>query len=336
MRRPMRVIDFTTDANPLGPSGKAKSAMRKAVKQIGLYPERETAHLRQYLARREGVAPEQILLGHGSSHLLGLVCWTLRPARVAAAGPTTGALPFYAERCGFHVDVVPPVGEGPTVRPDQQRLSDALLSAQILVVTNPDRFTGSVADPGFLIDLANAAAGGKMLVVDERLAEYGADARTSVPLGPNAVVLRTFSTFHALAGVRLGYAIGDPSQLSRLYPFTELFPLNGLAPAAALASLKDKGFRRRTAAFLQEEKEYVTKKLSSEQAVTICKTACNAVLLALALSPDAVRARFMEQRILAETWPTGSGGTFIRMPLGKHKDNARFLRVLTWIASPAS
>ncbi len=62
-----KVLDLTLLTNPLGPSNKAKNAMRAALKTISRFPDPDTRHLRRYIARKEHIGPENILFGHGST-----------------------------------------------------------------------------------------------------------------------------------------------------------------------------------------------------------------------------------------------------------------------------
>ena len=74
-----QVLDFTDMTNPLGPCSKAKHAMRKALKEAQLPPDRQTRYLRGFIARAEHVAPENILFGHGSTQILDLLLARLKP-----------------------------------------------------------------------------------------------------------------------------------------------------------------------------------------------------------------------------------------------------------------
>lgn len=318
-----------SDANPVGPSNKARHALRKGVRRVGVYPRGEVEHLRHYLAGRESVSVEQILLGHGSSHLLGLILSTIRPARVAAAGPARHPLAFYAERLGFTLDEVHPRGQGPDLRPDEEGFRDRLPGADLLLVSNPDRFTGTVLAPETLEALcAVAQKASKLLVVDESLADYVPLSRPQAHSAhPHRLILRTFSTFHSLAGLRLGYAIGPPGLLARISTFLEPHEIHTFAPRAAVASIKDKGFHRRTAEFLGEEKDYVLKELGKMAGVVGRASPANLFLVTFPTNVG-VRDRLAGEGIEAEVVEDQAGRPTVRFPLRSHRDNAQFLRVL--------
>ena len=124
--------------------------------------------------------------------------------------------------------------------------------------------TGTVVGPGFLREITDALDGSdKILVIDEGLAGF---AKMDSPVeaavhSANVLILRTFSFFHALAGMRLGYALGSQRVLDLVPSVIEPGPVSTVAAAGALASCGTKASHARTAEFLAGEKAYMTAKL---------------------------------------------------------------------------
>jgi histidinol-phosphate aminotransferase len=173
----------------------------------------------------------------------------------------------------------------------------------------------------------------KILVIDEGLAGF---VKTDSPVeaaihSANVLILRTFSFFHALAGMRLGYALGSQRVLDLVAGVAEPGPVSTVAAAGALASLRDKGFPRRTAEFLAAEKAYMTAKLGLIKGIRPIDTGCNFLLLAVEKPVTDLRSRFLQRRILIEVFEEEKGRQLIRLPLRRRRENARFARTLARI-----
>ena len=104
------MLDFTLFSNPVGPSNKAKHAMRAALKTIGRFPDPATRFLRRHLAKREGLCEENILFGEGSQRILDLLLVRSKPERVVVPAPLT---PFLQRLLSRHsCETLPlPTGE---------------------------------------------------------------------------------------------------------------------------------------------------------------------------------------------------------------------------------
>jgi histidinol-phosphate/aromatic aminotransferase/cobyric acid decarboxylase-like protein len=328
-----QVLDFTLLTNPLGPSGKAKHAMRKALKEAQLPPDRQTRYLRGFIARSEHVAPENILFGHGSTQILDLLLAGLKPGRLLAPSPLPACCVRLLERHG--TDLIPlALSEARQFALDAAQLMPALERADIVLIPNPHPMTGTVVSRDFLREIMDALDGSsKILVIDEGLAGF---ARTDSPVeaavcSTNVLILRTFSFFHALAGMRLGYALGGGRVLDLVAAVAEPGPVSAVAAAGALASLRDRGFSRRTAEFLAGEKAYMTAKLARINGIRQIDTGCNFLLVAPELPVTDLRSRFLQRRILIEVFEAEKGRELIRVPLRRRPENARFAKTLTRI-----
>jgi len=137
--------------------------------------------------------------------------------------------------------------------------------------------------------------------------------------------------FHALAGMRLGYALGSQRVLDLVAGVAEPGPVSTVAAAGALASLRDRGFSRRTAEFLAAEKAYMTAKLGLIKGIRPIDTACNFLLVAVEKPVTDLRSRFLQRHILIEVFEEEKGRELIRLPLRRRRENARFARTLARI-----
>ena len=324
-----QVLDYTTGVNPLGSSNKAKHAIRKGAGHLDVFPDRRMTYLKRYLCARERLEADCIVFGAGSTCLLDLL--------LRIGGPRVGILsPLSSvreETLRAHYADIRRVraGEGRPFSVDPEKLLEVMKEVDVLIVSHPHDMTGAVISPdGLSLLIEGADRLGRVLVIDEAYRDYtdlGSPIREAAA-SASTVVLRTFSLFHGLAGLRFGYAAGAKrlvEEMSAARPFVEV---NGLAPHAAMLSLKDEGFRERSMRFIEDEKSYLRGKIAAIKGVELVETSCNFVLLALSVEEDLLRASFMERKILVDTFSCESGETYIRLPMGGHKANAQFVRAL--------
>ena len=229
--------------------------MRKAIRTAHQLP--RTDFLTRYLGVTEHVTEEQILVGHGASHLLALLLRALHPRSILLPTPAPHAYAeiLEKERIEMRPFALDPE-QGFTI--DSEAFKESWQDADAAVILNPHNPTGTTLSQTLIADLIQTSSErDKLLIIDETLRDFtdNPSLAQQVVATPNAFVLRTFSTYHALAGLRLGYIIGDEDILSHLEHIMEPRPVNSIAPPAALASLKDKGYRKRTAEFLSAETE---------------------------------------------------------------------------------
>lgn len=325
-----QVLDFTLFSNPIGPSNKARHAMRKALKAVHLPPDRTARHLRRFIARKEQIDPGNILFGHGSTQLLDLLMTALKPGRLLAPSPLPPRCLGLAERHG--AAIVPfPLREDRQFSLDAEALLGSLEGIGAIILPNPHPVTGTIIDLPTLDRVIGALAGSRtVLVIDEALSGF---AEVETPTAgavrsANVLILRTFSFFFGLAGLRLGYAIGSREACNLVAGVIDPGPVNTVAAAGALASLRDKGFPKRTAEFLASEKAYMTAKLARIEGIELIDRGCNFLLLAVRKSAAELSGRFLKRNVLVGIFEEEGGKTYIPVPLRRRRENARFARTL--------
>lgn len=325
-----RVRDFSEAVNPLGMSNKAKHALQRGVKNLSRYPDPGMERLKRYIAGKEGVTPGQILPGHGATHILRMMLNAVGTGEVAVPWPLS---PYYEEILrSFPV-------RPRMVRSEQGRLDpvplrqwrESVAGCSMVVLPYPHDVSGAAPPLDDIVGLSGMCrAEGACLIVDEAYRDFTglpSAARQAGETPDNAAVfLRTFSTFHGMAGLRVGYAIGQVDWVAGMEPFFDPRELSSLTEAAAIASLRDKGFKRRTSLFIDREKGFIRKMLG-DGAVTVHDGPANMLLLELRAPAERLREHFGKYRVLVHTFADGRDA-FVRMPVKRHVHNAYFVRVL--------
>ncbi len=323
-------MDFTNSANLLGPSNKAKYAARKAIKNLEYFPDEKVRYLKRFICKREHVGEENIIFGHGSTHLLNVLLQELKPKVMSIPSPISNR---YKEIFSKHnVKVNPfPLEEENSFSLDVGKFIQDVESADVVILPHPHDITGTIIpseDLGELIERADKLD--KTFIIDEAYVEF-TELVSPVKLvieSRASLIIRTFSVFHALAGLRIGYGIGPAHFIQKISDVLNAHEINAIAPSAALASLRDAGYRRRTLQFLREEKAYVMGKLTNVRGIKVFDTPCNFLLLNIEKEYSDLKGLFLKNNMLIDEFIDDRKRRYIKMPLKKHKFNARFIKTL--------
>jgi histidinol-phosphate aminotransferase len=238
-------IKLASNENPIGPSPKAVEAVKNAVGDSNRYPDGGTHLLRAKLARHHGVAMDQIFVGLGSSEIIDLT------ARILLSRGKTGVT-SHGSYAPFSLAIR--ANGADLVRVPQQdfafdlgAIADAVLAnreTRLAYLANPNNPTGTAFGSAELRDFLRRVPADVLVVLDEAYIHYAdrPDMPDSVELfreHKNLLTLRTFSKAYGLAGLRVGYGIGDTPVLEAMNKLRTPFNLTGVSQAAALAALDD-------------------------------------------------------------------------------------------------
>jgi histidinol-phosphate aminotransferase len=234
-------IKLASNELPWGPLPSVAAAIRDAVEGIAIYPDHRATELREAIARSLDVTSDRVTVGAGSVGLLQQLALSYldRGDRVAFCWPSFEAYPQFAGLVEAE-QICPPLRRQTF---DLGALADAVTAdTKMVLIANPNNPTGTIVATEELAALAERVPRTCLVVVDEAYAEFVTDPRITDSIAlldrfPNVVVLRTFSKAHALAALRIGYAVGHPDVISVIDRTLVPFVVNGLGQHAAIASL---------------------------------------------------------------------------------------------------
>ncbi|MEO5988734.1 MAG: histidinol-phosphate transaminase [Candidatus Eisenbacteria bacterium] len=239
------VIKFASNENALGPSPLAMAAAQQATAHMHRYADAGGLRLRQELASLLQVTPPHVVLGCGSNELILLACQAfLRPGEEAVMHhPSFLMYPIAVMAFGGRAVQV----DGPDHGIDLEAMLEAITPrTRMVFLCSPNNPTGDILTSEQLDGFLRRLPADIAVVLDEAYHEFAND-----PAYPNGiervlrhperaiVVLRTFSKAHGLASLRIGYGIMDPTLAGVFDRIRQPFDVNGIAQAAALASLQD-------------------------------------------------------------------------------------------------
>lgn len=322
------LVKLNTNESAYGPSPKALEAIRAAATDdLRLYPDPEASKLRRTLAAYHGVGVENVFVGNGSDEVLAHTFAALLRHEKPLLYPdvTYSFYPVYAQLTGVTVE---------TVELDAQmrvQVEDYRRPCGAVILANPNAPTGIALPLSEVRKLVEMHAD-KPVVIDEAYVDFGGE--TAVPLiatHPNLLVIRTFSKSRALAGLRVGYALGDPGlieALGRVKDSFNSYPLDAPAQAGAVASIEDEAYFQARLRDVLEQREATTRGLQ-KLGFEVLPSATNFVFarrpgfagaeLAAALRAGAVIVRHFNKPRTAD---------YLRITLGTAAETERLLKAL--------
>ncbi len=256
------LVKLNTNESPFGPSPLALEAMRAAAAEtLRLYPDPEATELREALAARHGVKLEEVFVGNGSDEVLAHAFVALLKQSKPLLFPdvTYSFYPVWAQLFGIACETIA-LDDGMRVR-----IEDYRREAGAIVIANPNAPTG-IALPCSEIARLLKDRPDIPVLVDEAYVDFGGES--AVPLiadHPNLLVVQTMSKSRALAGLRVGYALGDVGlieALTRVKDSFNSYPLGRIAQAGATASLCDDAYFRETCAMIVAGREAMVRELT--------------------------------------------------------------------------
>jgi threonine-phosphate decarboxylase len=323
-----QIMDFTTSVNPLGPSNKAKHLLRKNITNIDFPPDKKLRHITRLIEKRESIEATNILFAQSLTQLLHAIFQTAKTILVLSPVSQT-----YEEAITLNRMTLKRVSldKANHFSLDLETILKAMKKVDAMLMPYPHDMVGTALTMGDLLTLISEAGRlGKTLVLDESYREFTAlvSPVREVIKSETSIIVRTFSLFYAMAGLPVTYSIGPTDMIQNVRQHILPEEINMLAVNAAIASLKDIFYRARTTKFINTEKSYFLKAFSSIDDLECLDTPCPFIVLAFEKKQDTLKDIFSSYRILIDEFFDEQGGYYLKVPIKKHKWNARFVKTL--------
>lgn len=268
-----RYIKLNTNENPYPPSPKVAEALAGRAEELRLYPDMDATGLKEAIAKVNGVDADMVFCGNGSDEVLAFAFAAFFAGKTLLAPDVTYSFyPVYANLFGVDYRRAP-LKEDFTV--DVERL----MGGCPVALANPNAPTGILLETKEIRRLLeHTRQHGAVMLVDEAYAAFA--PQTALPLikeFDNLLIVRTFSKSHALAGLRVGYAIGAPRLMAALRRIRDSFnsyPLDRLAQAAAEAAVLDTDYTEKTVRLVTEARDRARTRLT-EAGIEVLPSATN-------------------------------------------------------------
>jgi histidinol-phosphate aminotransferase len=319
---------LNTNENPYGPSPKVIEAIRMAASdRLRLYPDPTSAELRQAIADFYKVDMASVFVGNGSDEVLAHVFNALfrHDAPILFPDISYSFYPVYCQLYQISYDKVP-LNDALEIDVDDYSNANGGI-----IFPNPNAPTGCLLPISDIEKLLQKNTD-SVVVIDEAYIDFGGETAVSLVKDyPNLLVVQTMSKSRSLAGLRLGYAIGQPELIEALIRVKDSFnsyPVDSLASAAGIAAMKDKAYFKTTCqAVIDERYKVVTglKELgfdvlpSAANFVFASHHQANAVDIAAGLRKEGIIVRHFNKPRIEQ---------YLRISIGTATENQQLLSVL--------
>lgn len=312
---------------PTGPFPEVLDAIAVAAAGVNRYPDNSTHDIRHALAAHHGVAPEEVWMGSGSSDLI-------RATALGVGGPGTSAI-FPDPSFVLYALTTRIAGAEPVPVPltaDHQHDLAGMLGAirddtTLIYLCNPNNPTGRYLSGEEITAFLDEVPDSIVVLIDEAYAEFvtapdHASMVRDAPTRPNVLTLRTFSKIYGLAGLRIGYGIGDADLMASLRRTQAPFAVTAVSQAAGVEALKYQDRVHQRALTNAEGRDLLTAALS-ERGLHPAESQANFVYFeptrsAQVLADDLVMKGVSIRRL----------GNGLRVTVGTPSENAHFIEAL--------
>jgi threonine-phosphate decarboxylase len=330
------LADFSSSINPLGSSPRALEAITNCLGQLPIYPDSNSTALREAIALHFGViGKDNIIVGNGSTELIYLFADVfLKKGDVAlVAAPSFGEYASAIVKSGAKLKLVK-LGKDFQFGP--AAFVKAMARAKTVFLCNPNNPTSMLIPHNALLQIVEKAHEENTVVfLDEDFIEFVDDEKehslvNSIGKYPNVFVLRTFTKFYGLTGLRVGYGVADEETISVFSRAKMPWNVNSLAQAAAIAALADHEHSRKTLEVVRKEKEFLSRELARIKGFKVFPADTNFIFLDVrksGMAASELRAKMIKHGVLVRNCSsfTGLDSFYIRVAVKTRRENEKLL-----------
>ncbi len=304
-REGMEVLDFSSNINPLGVPQKFTDIAKKSFDKLVNYPDPYYIELRKKIAEFNSVDMDNIIVGNGATEILFLYIRALKPKKVLILAPCFAEYERALKSVGAQIEYFE-LKEKNNFYPDIQTLKKKLEGQHydLFLFCNPNNPTGQLIKFDDVKDLAAICKKQDMKIfIDEAFIEFVENwkEKTAALLkNKDVFIMRAFTKFFAIPGLRLGYGISfDEELMNKLQAEKEPWSVNTFANLAGLVMLDDKDYIKKSEKWVAEEKNFLYKELSKNKNLKVYKSECNFLLIKLlTTTSQEIQTKLLEKNIL--------------------------------------
>ena len=260
-------LDFSANVSPLGLPESARTAAGRALYESARYPDPDCRALRKAIAQEYGVPAEWIFCGNGAADIIYRAAYAARPRRALLLAPCFEEYERALRSAGAEVDFYFPDADRFTIRDASRFLELVHPDTDMIILGEPNNPTGLCTDREVLAQIADfCESRGVRLVLDECFMDFVEDSEGRSLIHRwsslseeihyrNVCVLRAFTKFYGMAGLRLGWCvIPDLDFLRKVQLAGPPWAVSCAAQAAGIAALKEHGYREELRALVARER----------------------------------------------------------------------------------
>lgn len=330
------LLKLNTNENPYPPSPKVVDAVQAVLAHqadaLRLYPDPDATVLKQAIAKQQNVDVSQVFVGNGSDEVLAHIfkAFFIQQKPILYPDITYSFYPVYSQFFGVQTKQIP-LNEKFEID-----ISDYEQENGGIIITNPNAPT-SIALGLNKIEKVLKANPNRVIVIDEAYVDFGAESAVDlVSRYENLVVCQTTSKSRSLAGLRVGFAIGQAHLIAALEAVKNSFnsyPIDRFAIAAAVASFEDQDYFQEQCEKVIASREKLVANLT-ELGFNVLPSKANFIFATHSLHDAAQLAeKLREQGIIVRYFNKPRINQFLRITIGTDEQNQRLVDTLKKLIS---
>lgn len=329
------ISDFSASINPLGLSQHVRDALVNALDSLVHYPDNSCRRLKQALARTHGLATSQIELANGSTEIIYKLPSMLYGRRALVIEPAFSEYVHALKQHGWDVRQLT-LSSRNNFRLDPERIGEALIEGyDALYLCNPGNPSG-ILYPRELIQkiYGMCRSAHTFFILDEAFMDFCEEhsAKQIITAEAHGVVLRSMTKFHAIPGLRLGYAMASQRVIGRLAAIGGPWSVNTMAQEAGLAALNDREYIQRSTEYVATQRTALSEQLAALPGLTVYPSSANFLLVSNngGITSAELQGRLLKKRILIRDCArfAGLSNRFFRVAVRTEEENIRLVDCL--------
>ncbi len=325
------LIDFSSNVNPMGFPSKVRDVF-KNLSQISVYPDPNSNELRTHLQKYTGITKNQIVVGNGATEIIYNYCNAfLRKQKVLIPIPTFGEYESAAKLNGAILYFFKTMN----LNKNLSEFKDMISKKNCIFLCNPNNPTGVlIPRKNMLKILESAHDKSTMVFLDECFIELVPAGNESVisylKEFDNLFILRSLTKSFGLAGLRIGYGLGNKKIIEILQKIKIPWNVSGIAQKSSIKALSDKLHLPKTLNLIRKESKFLTDSISQIKGFTCYNSDTNFILIKSKIKSNQVQDKLLKKNILIRDCNTfhGLDYNFIRIAVRTHKENLILIKAL--------
>ncbi len=328
---PGDILDFSANINPLGLPVRLKKLIKENLSEILHYPDPECKLLKKKISQYLNLNPKEIIIENGSTPLIYLFIQAFALQRALILVPTFSeyerAIRIQGAKIRFFL-----LKEKDNFRFELRKFVKFMDGVDSLFLCNPNNPIGSIIPQEELMEIVKLSKRRNIfLFLDEAFIDYQEKESLKKAIGKNLFILRSFTKFFAIPGLRLGYGIGNKRLIQRLDKIRVPWSVNSLAQIAGGFLLDDGEFIKKSRKFMEKERFFLFNELAKIPGLKPFPSTTNFILIKIkSLSASHLQRELLKKGILIRDCSNirGLDNSFIRVAVKNRKENLKLLEAL--------
>lgn len=329
-------VQLISNENPFSVSSEIRKRIQKELKTVNRYPDGGGFYVKKKLAEKFKVKSENIILGNGGDEVLSMLCEAFlnKGEEVIIGQPSfsayeiscriMGGVPVFVQLENFKFDL-------------KNILKKITRKTKIIFICNPNNPTGTIVEEKEVIYFLKHIPENILVVFDEAYSEYVEnknfpDTLSFIRKGhyKNVISIRTFSKIYSMAGLRIGYGIGDEEVIKYMNIVRKPYNVNSLAQAVAVASLSNNLIVSLNHKLNKKRKQYLYSSFI-KLGINFVPTETNFIFVNTGMDSKDLCEKLIYHGVLVRAGYVFGYSEFIRVTIGKDNENKKLVRALSKI-----